>query len=124
MNRKTRERRQSRDGAGGGTEIPDSRPSGNTTRTSGSVAHVCDVCGKAITGGRRNGFCSDRCRMRARRAAKQARVEHELAKIESAAENVSPDMTDSAAENVRDEISRAVDSLRGELRSGDGHLSE
>ena len=59
--------------------------------------------------------------MRTSRAADQARVEHELAKIESAVENVLPDLTDGEAEKVRDEIRRAVDSLRGELLRGDGH---
>ena len=37
------------------------------SRTSGSGARFCRLCGALITGRRRNGFCSDRCRMRLKR---------------------------------------------------------
>ena len=120
MNGKPPERLQSLDGAESGAETPARRPSGQTTRTSGSDERVCNVCGGAVTGQRRNGFCSDRCRMKARRTATRVRVEHELAKIESAVDIVSPDMTDSAAETVRVEIWGAVDEIRSELFPGDG----
>ena len=53
-------------------------------RTSASLGPSCHVCGGAIRGRRRNGFCSDRCRMRARRAGRAARVEALLADIDHA----------------------------------------
>jgi hypothetical protein len=35
------------------------------TRTSGSLdAPTCRRCGRSVTGRRRNGYCSDKCRMR------------------------------------------------------------
>ena len=124
MNGRAQERLQGGDGREGAAQHPGSRPSGQTTRTSRSEGRTCCVCGTAITGWRRNRFWSDRCRMRASRAAKQARIEHGLAKIESAVEKVLPDMTDTAAEKVRDEICRAIDQLRAELLPGGGHPPE
>ena len=54
------------------------------TRTSASWEPSCRWCRGAIRGRRRNGFCSDRCRMRARRAERAARVEALLADIDHA----------------------------------------
>ena len=68
------------------------------TRTSASSAASCRWCEGAIRGRRRNGFCSDRCRMRARRTERAARVQALLA-----------------------EIDEAVAELRRELRHG-GHV--
>ena len=48
-------------------QAPLSSASLQTTRTSGSHARSCRLCGAEITGRRRNGFCSDRCRMRTTR---------------------------------------------------------
>ena len=45
----------------------DSQRTDDTTRTSGFNARSCRLCGAELTGRRRNGFCSDRCRMRATR---------------------------------------------------------
>ena len=70
---------------------------GSEARTSASSAASCHWCGGAISGRRRNGFCSDRCRMRARRAERAVRVEGLLA-----------------------DIDEAVAALRAELRRG-GH---
>lgn len=36
-------------------------------RTSASRPRSCTRCGRAVTGRRRNGYCSDRCRMQDRR---------------------------------------------------------
>ena len=51
------------------------------TRTTGSPAHTerpsCRRCGRPVQGRRRNGFCSDGCRMQVRRA-EQARRRTEL----------------------------------------------
>lgn len=62
----------------------ESPPSDSTapTRTSGSIGTSCRVCGAPITGRRRNGFCSDRCRLRSDRAAKRARLGKELTEME------------------------------------------
>ena len=121
MHGKPREWRQRRDGAGGGTEIPDSGLSANRTRTSGADGRSCRGCGDPLTGRQRN-WCGDPYRMRARRAAKQARVEHKLAKIERVVEGWRPNVGGSEAESVREELLNAIDSIRGELRSSDGHL--
>jgi hypothetical protein len=48
-----------------------------TTRTSASERPSCHECGRLIPGRRRNGFCSDRCRMKARRACRKVRL-HDL----------------------------------------------
>ena len=43
-------------------------PATGFPRTTGRMsAPVCEGCGKVVEGRRRNGFCSDRCRMAARR---------------------------------------------------------
>ena len=55
-----------------------------TTRTSGSEGPSCGECGCLVTGRRRNGFCSDRCRMRAKRAAKRECLAKLVADAESA----------------------------------------
>ncbi len=52
------------------------------TRTSGSEGGSCRWCGAPITGRRRNLFCSDRCRMGARRAERAQRIEALLAGLD------------------------------------------
>ena len=47
------------------------------TRTSGSHARSCRLCGAEITGRRSNGFCSDRCRMRVNRKKQGKRIDNE-----------------------------------------------
>jgi predicted nucleic acid-binding Zn ribbon protein len=44
------------------------------TRTSASEGHSCSECGRPIRGRRRNGYCSDRCRMRVSRRANRTRI--------------------------------------------------
>ena len=53
-------------------------------RTSASSGSSCRECGGPIPGRRRNGFCSDRCRMQARRAERASRVLACLTDIETA----------------------------------------
>ncbi len=53
--------------------VPPARQSPNTSRTSACQRPSCRQCGGPIRGRRRNGFCSDRCRLRVRRAAVRAR---------------------------------------------------
>ena len=48
------------------TEPSVTSPNPLETRTTGSVRH-CKRCGDSIVGRRRNGFCSDRCRMAVQR---------------------------------------------------------
>ena len=50
-------------------------PSDGTTRTSGSDGRFCQECGAMVTGRRRNGFCSARCRVRARRQERDSRID-------------------------------------------------
>jgi hypothetical protein len=59
------------------------------TRTSASARPSCRQCGGPIAGRRRNGYCTDRCRMRGRRAARSARVRQQLASIELALSDLS-----------------------------------
>ena len=54
------------------------------SRTSASAGPSCSECGDSITGRRRNGFCSDKCRLRTRRAERTARFEELLEDIETA----------------------------------------
>ena len=60
-----------------------SHPSGSTTRTSGSETQTCRVCEAIVTGRRRNGFCSDRCRVRARRQERDTRIDALLTTAEA-----------------------------------------
>jgi predicted nucleic acid-binding Zn ribbon protein len=50
---------------------------GQETRTTGSEGQSCRYCGGPIAGRRRNGYCSDRCRMKDRRQ-KQAEGHRQL----------------------------------------------
>ena len=54
-------------------------PSDGTTRTSGSDGRFCQECGAVIAGRRRNGFCSDGCRMHAKRQEDDKRMDTVLA---------------------------------------------
>ncbi len=67
-----------RQGAG-----PYSPPSVQVTRTSGSDGRFCQECGAVVTGRRRNGFCSDRCRVRARRQERDSRIDALLTTVEA-----------------------------------------
>jgi hypothetical protein len=58
------------------------REVGIETRTTGSQAQSCRHCGRPIRGRRRNGFCSDRCRMRVRREKDAARIDDLLRQVE------------------------------------------
>ena len=64
------------------------QPSGSAlaTRTSGTEERSCRVCGASITGRRRNGFCSDRCRMRLSRVEKAKRLQQAVTNAERAFE--------------------------------------
>jgi hypothetical protein len=52
------------------------------TRTTGLDGKSCRRCGEPVKGRRRNGYCSDRCRMRDRRENQAARVNGLLTTIE------------------------------------------
>jgi hypothetical protein len=54
------------------------------TRTTASEGQSCLECGEPIRGRRRNGYCRDRCRMRAARTARSVRIESLFASIEVA----------------------------------------
>jgi len=54
---------------------------GSKSRTTASEGHPCRQCGKALTG-RKQRFCNDRCRMKARRGRQQVRVTELLTAIE------------------------------------------
>ncbi len=95
----------------------ESPPSDSTTptRTSGSIGTSCRVSGTAITGRRRNGFCSDRCRLQASRVAKRAQVGTELTEMERKVETFAVEMRSAInllraellADNGREEDSRS-----------------
>ena len=61
---------------------------GSETRTTVSLGHRqqghCRRCGQPVPGRRRNGYCSDRCRMAVRRAEQSVRIERLIAALEQA----------------------------------------
>ncbi len=72
-------------------EGPDGRPlkdPGPETRTTGLEApperRLCRRCGGQVKGRRRNGYCSDRCRMRDRRDVARRELEKHLEQAERA----------------------------------------
>lgn len=73
-----------------GTQTPmapmkSSRPiRATTSRTTGSDAPTCRQCSGPIRGRRRNGFCSDACRMRNRRADERLRLAQLVVNVELA----------------------------------------
>lgn len=58
-------------------------PDDATARTTGSERH-CRGCSGPVRGRRRNGYCSDRCRMRAFRAQRRGQLEQLVANCERA----------------------------------------
>jgi predicted nucleic acid-binding Zn ribbon protein len=54
------------------------------SRTTGSHGRFCSLCGGPIKGRRRNGFCSDRCRLRTTRKGERARIRELFTEIEAA----------------------------------------
>jgi len=63
----------------------DRAPEGRTSAFSGAF---CRTCGGTIRGRRRNGFCSDRCRLRAKRAARRERIEDGFRAVERAIDSL------------------------------------
>jgi len=57
---------------------------GRTTARNDHPGRQCRRCGEPIGGRRRNGYCSDACRMRDRRRRQTARLEHLLDTISTA----------------------------------------
>jgi hypothetical protein len=66
-----------------GPDLPSVEGRGPEARTTASSGLSCATCGRRLTG-RKQRFCSDRCRMQARRAASAARLTHLLTTIERA----------------------------------------
>ena len=58
-------------------------PASQQTRTSGSESRSCRLCGQEIHGRRRNGFCSDQCRMQCRRREARGRIEKRFDDIQA-----------------------------------------
>jgi predicted nucleic acid-binding Zn ribbon protein len=54
---------------------------GPETRTTASDGRSCEQCGRPLTG-RKERFCSDRCRMAVRREQERARVDELLRRLE------------------------------------------
>jgi hypothetical protein len=65
-------------------ELPDRGPQSLTTASKG---HSCGRCGRSLTG-RKVSFCSDGCRMRAKRAREQEKHRNLLNSIEDAVEQL------------------------------------
>jgi endogenous inhibitor of DNA gyrase (YacG/DUF329 family) len=70
---------------------PEGYPTGNSpleTRTTASDSHPepshCRRCGDLVLGRRRNGYCSDKCRMRDHRRWQAERLHNHLTTIEQA----------------------------------------
>jgi predicted nucleic acid-binding Zn ribbon protein len=77
-------------------QILSDKEMGLETRTSasqgGSTQSHCLRCGRPIQGRRRNGFCSDRCRMEARRESQQRRRIELLDAIDTALKELRQDL--------------------------------
>jgi predicted nucleic acid-binding Zn ribbon protein len=58
------------------------------TRTTASAGQSCRRCGGPIGGRRRNGFCSDRCRMRVKREEEAKRRGEVLDRLREAVAEV------------------------------------
>lgn len=65
------------------TLIPRTAKGRSEIRTTGSEGQSCRRCGEPIKGRRRNGYCSDRCRMQDRRANERGRVDELLQRLEA-----------------------------------------
>lgn len=65
---------------------PDAHPPehrGPETRTPASEGHSCGLCERPLTG-RKQRFCSDRCRMAVRRERERARLDQLVRRLEDA----------------------------------------
>jgi hypothetical protein len=58
------------------------------TRTTASEGQPCTRCDRPVRGRRRNGFCSDRCRMAKRREALEAKRAEAVRSLRRAVEDL------------------------------------
>ena len=77
-------------------------PSVKVTRTSGSDGRFCQECGAVVTGRRRNGFCSDRCRVQARRQERDARIDTLLTTAEACLSTLRKELGRGRTKDVHD----------------------
>jgi len=68
-----------------GRSSDEDRVETRTTGLQGQSKGHCKRCGKPVMGRRRNGYCSNGCRMRDRRAEQTIRVDKLITHIEEAA---------------------------------------
>jgi predicted nucleic acid-binding Zn ribbon protein len=69
---------------GNGSDRPGGdRPLETRTTGSGLERQTYTLCGRPIKGRRRNGFCSDRCRMRTKRQEAATRLEKMVRSLET-----------------------------------------
>jgi hypothetical protein len=57
------------------------------SRTTAFLSRSCERCGKGLTG-RKKRFCSDRCRIRFRRAKELTGLKHLIARLQDAVNDV------------------------------------
>ena len=72
-----------------------------TTRTTASDGQSCRQCGGPIRGRRRNGYCGDACRMRARRAEDAARRRELLTRLKGIVTAVEVELLNEARDGTR-----------------------
>jgi hypothetical protein len=81
---------------GDGPNVRAVEPCGSATRTSGSEGHTgdrrCRRCGGAVQGRRRNGWCSDKCRLRDARELRGRKRRELLDVIAMAVEELRADL--------------------------------
>ena len=65
---------------------------GPESRTTASEERSCEHCGRGLTG-RKQRFCSDRCRMKDRRAREDERRSDLLARLKGAVNDLENDLT-------------------------------
>ena len=88
-------------------------PTSRTARTSALEAQPCRLCGKEIQPRRRNGFCSDRCRMRFRRGEERKRLEKLFENVDAALHKGTSSPVVGDSENLRETLA----ALRREVLS-------
>lgn len=92
-----------------------------TETESSTRAPDCKQCGRLVVGRRRNGFCSDRCRMAAHRQLVHARKKELLSTLKKAVEDLEhlPEWRVIAA----DSVGSTFDERFGDPPSADGRIS-
>jgi hypothetical protein len=86
------------------------------TRTTGPEEQSCRRCGGAIRGRRRNGFCSDKCRIATRRQEDAERRQFLLDRLQAAVSDIVSELRSGEA---RSNVPEDLDDAQSATDSGD-----